>query len=134
VLVAGRGGCLVVKIMTDKSELVGEYDWEKGGSEKYTQELSLKEDGTAFYKESGESRTDSWTRSGAGTWRIEDDIVWVLCAQLTKEVKMKSNVPIPGFKDETKVDYNIGVDVKIDQLKKAPVPPAAPKNRWRRKM
>lgn len=47
--------------------LVGDYDWVKGGSmEKYTQDISLRADGTATYKEFSETKTESFTRSGNG--------------------------------------------------------------------
>jgi hypothetical protein len=117
-------------------DLVGNYDWVKGGTmEKYSQDLSLRADGTASYKESGETSSEAWTRSGSGRWSVKESTVWVVCDSLKKETKMKKKpIPnIPGFEDEVKVDYNITVDIPLDKLRTAPPSgPNAPKNRWRK--
>ena len=46
-------------------EIVGEYDWEKGGSnEKYTQSVKINGDGTAVYREFNDTRSQSFERTG----------------------------------------------------------------------
>ena len=63
----------------------------------------------------------------------ENETVWVTCESLKKEVKLKKKSLIPGIGDETKIDYNIVVDVPVDKLKNAPPSgPNAPKNKWRK--
>eukprot|EP01111_Echinosteliopsis_oligospora_P016283 TRINITY_DN66_c0_g1_i2.p1 TRINITY_DN66_c0_g1~~TRINITY_DN66_c0_g1_i2.p1 ORF type:complete len:127 (+),score=49.52 TRINITY_DN66_c0_g1_i2:151-531(+) len=118
--------------------LCGEYDYTRGGSmEKYTQGCTLNPDGSAFYTEFQETRTEAWTRSGHGTWNIDGETVWII-ADLKKDTKIKSGVTgalVPGIKDEVKVDRNVYVDIKADQLRKAPPSSAAgPKSRWLKKM
>ena len=118
------------------SELVGSYDWVKGGSmEKYTQDLTLNANGTASYKEFNETRSERWERTGHGKWKVENDVVWVILDELKKETKaLKPQIPaIPGFHEDVKIDKNIAIDIPVDKLKSAPASgPSAPKNRWRR--
>lgn len=119
----------------NKTEFIGEYTYIKGGSsEKYSQDVSLRADGTASYREYSETRTESFTRSGEGTWKVDDEYVWVTVNELKKDTKAKAKVPIPGFGDEVKVDYNVAIEIKVNQIKTAPAAgPNAPKNRWLRK-
>eukprot|EP01115_Flamella_aegyptia_P002390 TRINITY_DN136428_c0_g1_i1.p1 TRINITY_DN136428_c0_g1~~TRINITY_DN136428_c0_g1_i1.p1 ORF type:complete len:126 (+),score=36.52 TRINITY_DN136428_c0_g1_i1:88-465(+) len=119
------------------NQLVGKYDWEKGGSmEKYKQEVVLNGNGTASYYEYSETNSEMFTRTGSGTWSVDSNgTVWVKCDELRKETKMKKRpIPnMPGFEDGVKVDYNIAVDIPADKLRNAPPSgPSAPKNRWRR--
>jgi len=117
--------------------LAGDYDWEKGGSsEKYTQLLNLRSDGSASYKEESETVRERVTRTGDGKWRVKDNVVWVVIDRLKTETKiLKKPIPaIPGFEDNVKVDENIAFDIPADKLKTAPPSgPTGPKNRWRRK-
>jgi hypothetical protein len=105
--------------------------------EKYSQELSLRSDGSAYYKEVSETGLESFERTGHGKWSVKDETVWVMLDELKKEAKVpkKSFAPmIPGIKDEVKIDKNILVDIPVDKLRTAPASgPAAPKNKWRRK-
>ncbi|PRP88646.1 hypothetical protein PROFUN_02742 [Planoprotostelium fungivorum] len=120
----------------DHVDLVGDYHYAKGSSgiEKYTQDVSLRADGTASYSEYNETRTESFTRSGDGSWKVEEDLIWVYCRELKKVTKAKKTVPIPGFGDETKVDLNVAVEMKLQQVRTAPpAGPTAPKNRWTKK-
>ena len=122
-------------IAPSRTEFIGDYTYVKGGSsEKYTQDVSLRANGTASYHEYSETRTESFTRSGEGTWKVDDEYVWVTVNELKKDTKAKSKVPIPGFGDEVKVDYNVAIEIKVNQLRTAPpAGPNAPKNRWLRK-
>ncbi|PRP82414.1 hypothetical protein PROFUN_10114 [Planoprotostelium fungivorum] len=115
----------------DHIALVGKYTYVKGGSEKYTQECSLNADGTATFKEGGDTRTETWERSGSGCWKVEEDYVRIYC-DLKKVSKSKGNVPIPGFdKNEEKLDANCAVELKLKEFQTAPpAGPTAPKNRW----
>eukprot|EP01118_Nematostelium_gracile_P012358 TRINITY_DN4506_c0_g1_i1.p1 TRINITY_DN4506_c0_g1~~TRINITY_DN4506_c0_g1_i1.p1 ORF type:complete len:138 (-),score=38.48 TRINITY_DN4506_c0_g1_i1:60-425(-) len=116
------------------NDLVGTYDWTKGGSqEKYTQVIELRSDGSATYREDYEDAFETFTRSGAGKWTIDkDETVFVICESMTKDTKAKKKIsPMPGYKDEIKVDYNVAVDIPVQKLKTAPASgPSAPKNRW----
>jgi len=70
--------------------IVGDYDWVKGGSsEKYVQELSLRNDGTAHYEESSETYSEFWKRTGDGKWNEEEGVVWVILAELKKKRKLR---------------------------------------------
>jgi len=118
--------------------IVGDYDWVKGGSsEQYSQDLSLAKDGTATYREKQETYSEAWERKGEGKWSVEDGLVWVVLAEMRKEVKIKKKPgapSIPGIQDEVKVDYKVAFDIPLDKLQKAPPSgPSAPKNRWRKK-
>lgn len=104
-------------------QVVGTFDYAKGGSqEKYTQELTLRKDGTATYSEFSETKYQTFTRNGSGTWKIgEDDIVWIIIASLTTDTKVKKQpIPIPGIKDEVKVDQNVAIDIPAQKLRTAP--------------
>lgn len=116
-----------------QQQLVGTFDWVKGGSmESYSQQLTLRADGTGSYVEKQETSSESWTRSGEGRWRVENDTLWLVCPEMRKDTKLKRTSAI-GLKDEVKTDYNIAVDVPVEKLRNAPPSgPNAPKSRWRR--
>src|SRR4051794_28924353 len=90
------------KKMSIDGSIVGDYNWLKGGSmEKYSQDSSLRQDGTATYNEKQETSSEVWERSGFGKWRVEDDTVWIIlagertqenlifCLELKKDTKIK---------------------------------------------
>jgi len=119
-------------------DIVGDYDWEKvASSEKYYQELSLRSDGTASYREDSETAREKVVRTGDGKWNVDsENVVWIVIAELRTETKIKKKPipPIPGFEDGVKVDYKVAIDIPINKLKTAPPSgPTGPKNRWRRK-
>ncbi len=121
------------------SALVGDYDWEKGGSsERYYQQLSLDADGSATYREDSETAREKVERSGSGRWSVDKDyVVWVVIDELKTETKIKKKpIPmIPGYEDGVKVDKKVSIDIPGDKLKSAPSSTGtmAPKNRWRRR-
>jgi hypothetical protein len=66
------------------------------------------------------------------TWAVEGDTLWISTPSLTKDTKPKNKLV---GKDEVKTDYNIKIDIKLNDLVKAgPAGPDAPKSRWRKKM
>eukprot|EP00026_Physarum_polycephalum_P021102 Phypoly_transcript_24146.p1 GENE.Phypoly_transcript_24146~~Phypoly_transcript_24146.p1 ORF type:complete len:153 (+),score=13.89 Phypoly_transcript_24146:38-460(+) len=117
--------------------IVGDYDYVKGGSsETYTQELSLKADGTATYKQFHETQSEAYTRTGRGKWTVlyDSQLVLIHFHELKKDTKVKNKVAISGLKDEVKVDHDVALDIKYTDLSKAqPSGPSAPKSRWRKK-
>eukprot|EP01117_Protostelium_nocturnum_P001023 TRINITY_DN1134_c0_g1_i1.p1 TRINITY_DN1134_c0_g1~~TRINITY_DN1134_c0_g1_i1.p1 ORF type:complete len:122 (+),score=48.41 TRINITY_DN1134_c0_g1_i1:153-518(+) len=119
--------------MASHQDLVGDYTYIKGGSEKYQQDVSLKSDGSATYREYQQGKSEDWERVGSGTWKVDEEIVWVHCRELKKTTKGKSVMKLPGFGNEEKVDFNVAVELKVKQLQTAPpAGPDAPKSRWTR--
>eukprot|EP00019_Armaparvus_languidus_P001898 CAMPEP_0168592582 /NCGR_PEP_ID=MMETSP0420-20121227/7817_1 /TAXON_ID=498008 /ORGANISM="Pessonella sp." /LENGTH=108 /DNA_ID=CAMNT_0008628595 /DNA_START=47 /DNA_END=370 /DNA_ORIENTATION=+ len=107
--------------MANRDKLIGKFDYVKPGSlEQYTQEIDIRADGTASYFEKIETKTDTVTRTGDGTWTYSpqenDNEVLIRLKQLKKVTKMKQKSIIPGYGDSEKIDPDVIIDIKPKQL------------------
>merc|ERR1711907_797134 len=119
-----------------KESVVGKYDYFQPGSlNQWTQTLTLNADGTGSYWEKIETKQDTVTREGAGSWRIEESEkgpeMYLEMKTLKKVTKSKMMQLVPGLGDSVKEDNNVIIGVLVDKLPNAP--PAASKqtNKWR---
>ncbi len=104
--------------------VVGSYVYRKPGTlDTWEQKLTVNADGTGTYWEKIDTKTDTVTREGAGSWSVDpkDGEFMLQCKTLKKVTKPKGMVLIPSMAKETvKMDDNVIVGIKSADLINAP--------------
>jgi hypothetical protein len=116
--------------------VVGSYFYKKPGSlDTWEQKLTVRADGSGDYWEKIETKTETVTREGSGTWEIDakDGEFMLTCKVLKKVTKPKGLVMIPSMAKETvKEDPNVIVGIASKSLTDAPAKDTNLTNKWLR--
>lgn len=115
--------------------VAGSYIYKKPGNlDTWEQKLTVRSDGTGDYWECIDTKTETVTRSGSGTWSVDksDGEFMLQCKMLKKVTKAKGMVMIPSLANSVKEDPNVVVGIKSKDLIDAPDVSTDLKNKWLR--
>jgi hypothetical protein len=120
---------------TTTMSVAGSYIYKKPGNlDTWEQKLTVRSDGTGDYWECIDTKTETVTRSGSGTWSVDksDGEFMLQCKMLKKVTKAKGMVMIPSLANSVKEDPNVVVGIKSKDLIDAPDVSTDLKNKWLR--
>ena len=112
------------------ADVVGTYEYERP-RDKCLQRLTLQADGSVTFKETGETRMETWEGDGEGSWTVDGGVVRVVLHQFRKRMSFKMKTNVPGIEDGVSTQQDVCINVTLEELKNAPTRPGV-KNRWRR--